>query len=43
MKSMVVMDGAAAARAIAALNGKEMGGRTLRINEARGRTPRNRY
>ena len=33
----VEMDEAAAASAISALNGKEMGGRSLRINEARER------
>jgi RNA recognition motif-containing protein len=44
----VEMDDVAAASAISALNGKEVGGRSLRINEARERerTPRqerNRY
>ncbi len=44
----VEMDDAAAANAIAALNGKEVGGRSLRINEAREREraprqDRNRY
>lgn len=44
----VEMDDAAAASAISALNGKEVGGRSLRINEAREREraprqERNRY
>jgi len=36
----VDMDDASAVSAISALNGKEVGGRSLRINEARGRSPR---
>jgi len=36
----VSMDDAAAADAIAALNGADMGGRALRINEAEERKPR---
>lgn len=36
----VEMDGGDAASAIAALNGQEFGGRSLRINEARERTER---
>jgi len=36
----VEMDPAAAQAAIAALNGKELGGRTLRVNEAQERAPR---
>lgn len=44
----VEMEESAAASAIAALNGKELGGRSLRINEAREREraprqARNRY
>ncbi len=44
----VEMEPSAAAGAISALNGKELGGRTLRINEARerermSRQVRNRY
>lgn len=44
----VDMDDSAAASAISALNGKEVGGRSLRINEAREREraprqERNRY
>ena len=42
----VEMEDSAAASAISALNGKDMGGRSLRINEAREREPRqerNRY
>ncbi len=36
----VEMDQASAEKAIEALNGSDMGGRTLRINEARPRTER---
>ena len=36
----VEMDSEAGESAIAALNGKEMGGRPLRVNEAREREPR---
>lgn len=36
----VEMDGAEADSAIAALNGQQFGGRSLRINEARERTER---
>ena len=36
----VEMDGGDAATAIAALNGQDFGGRSLRINEARQRTER---
>lgn len=42
----VDMEDSTAESAISALNGKELGGRTLRINEARERAPRqerNRY
>jgi RNA recognition motif-containing protein len=38
--AFVDMPGAEAAAAIAALNGQEMNGRPLRINEARERAPR---
>jgi len=38
--AFVDMPGAEAAAAIAALNGHEMNGRALRINEARERAPR---
>jgi RNA recognition motif-containing protein len=44
--AFVEMEDSAAESAISALNGKELGGRTLRINEARERAPRqerNRY
>lgn len=36
----VEMEDAEAAKAIQELNGKDMGGRTLRINEAQERSPR---
>jgi RNA recognition motif-containing protein len=36
----VEMEPAAAQAAIAALNGKDLGGRTLRVNEAQERAPR---
>ena len=36
----VEMDPPAAQAAIAALNGKDLGGRTLRVNEAQERAPR---
>lgn len=36
----VEMEGSSAAAAIEALNGREMEGRTLRVNEARERAPR---
>ncbi len=39
----VEMDDAAAKQAVDALNGKEMNGRALRINEAQERQPRPRY
>ncbi len=38
--AFVEMDGSAADSAISALNGKEINGRPLRINEARERAPR---
>ncbi|WP_319470078.1 RNA-binding protein [uncultured Pseudodesulfovibrio sp.] len=41
--AFVEMDDAAALAAIEALEGSEMGGRTLKVNEARPREPRPRY
>ena len=38
--AFVEMDASAAAAAIKGLNGQDMGGRTLRINEAQERQPR---
>lgn len=39
----VEMDDAAALEAVQALNGKELGGRALKVNEAQERAPRPRY
>ncbi len=39
----VEMEDIAAAAAIEALDGKDFGGRTLRVNEAKPRAPRPRY